>query len=372
MDEIELLYRLALCAIPGIGPVYAKRLLHCFGTAEAVFKAQLADLAHAGGLGRVRAASIRGFDGFPLIKKELSFIQKHRITCLFFTDKGYPQRLLAFKETPPLLFYKGNADLNASRVIAVIGTRSPTPYGKQATERLIGELAALGPLIISGLALGIDGTAHKAALAHSLSTVGILGHGLDQIYPPEHRSLASQMVNQGGLLTSFGTTTEAAAYNFPLRNRIVAGMSDALVVVETKPDGGSILTVRNAITYKKKIFAIPGRLGDPKSSGCNLLIRQGVADLLQDASQLAEEMGWGPPEKSRMRQTALFSAPSEEGLLPNERTVLQVLKNKERSSIDELAIQSRLESSAIALALLKLELHGLVIPLPGKIYQLAS
>jgi DNA processing protein len=372
MDENELLYRLALCAIPGIGPVYAKRLLHCFGTAEAVFKAQLADLAHAGGLGRVRAASIRGFDGFRLMEKELGFIQKHCITCLFFTDKGYPQRLLALKEAPILLFYKGNADLNTSRIIAVIGTRSPTPYGKQATERLIVELAVYDPLIISGLALGIDGAAHKAALAHSLTTVGILGHGLDQLYPPEHRGLAAQMVKQGGLLTSFGTTAGSAAYNFPLRNRIVAGISDALVVVETKPEGGSMLTVRNAITYKKKIFAVPGRLCDPKSSGCNLLIRQGVAHLLQDTSQLAGEMGWDPPEEPQKRQAALFPPPSEEGLLPNERVVLQVLKNKEKSSIDELSMQSRLESSTIALALLRLELHGLVVPLPGKIYRLAS
>jgi DNA processing protein len=372
MPESDLLYRLALSCVPGIGPVYAKKLLNHFGDAEAIFKASSDALSKVAGIGERRVEAITGFDGFDVLERELAFIEKYSIRCLFFTDKGYPQRLLCCKDAPILFFYRGNADLNAGRVISIVGTRTPTEYGKQVVERLTRELAACGPLVISGLAYGIDGAAHKAALSNSLPTVAVLGHGLDHIYPPEHKSLAAAMVKQGGLLTNFLTHLETSPLNFPLRNRIVAGMSDALVVVETDTDGGSMLTVKNALSYKKKIFAFPGRLTDKKSRGCNQLIEQGHARLLLHASQLIAELGWGASSKSAPVQNTLFASPIVAGLADTDKRILRLLEEKTQSSIDELSHQMKLNSSSIAMTLLNLEMHGLILSLPGKVYRLAQ
>jgi DNA processing protein len=369
----DLLHGLALCNIPGIGPVWAKKLLQHFGDASAIFKASLHDLARIEGLGETRAKAITGFVAFDQMEKELAFIEKYGVKCLFFTDQDYPQRLSCVREAPAILFYMGSADLNSRRIISIVGTRSPTAYGRQATERLVAGLSPFGPLIVSGLADGIDGIAHRAAITHSLPSVGVLGHGLDQIYPSEHAPLAREMIRQGGgLLTPFTPHSKSAPYHFPLRNRIVASMSDALVVAETRPDGGSMLTVGNAHTYGKKIFAFPGRLTDQRSAGCNQLIQQGVARLLVDGSQLATALGWDATKASRGRQTSLFPPPSEQHLAADEKTLLHLLKNEEKVSIDRLAAQTQLNSSAISVALLNLELQGWIVSLPGKMYRLAA
>jgi DNA processing protein len=365
--EKDLLYRLALSCVPGIGPVYAKKLLNHFGDAEAIFKARPAALSKIGGIGETRIKAISGYDDFGVLEKELAFIEKYSIRCLFFTDKDYPQRLLCCKEAPVLLFYRGSADLNANRVVSIVGTRTPTTYGKQAVERLTRELAVCGPLIISGLAFGIDAGAHKAALSHSLPTVAVLGHGLNQIYPHEHKPLAAEIVKQGGLLTNFNTHSETSPRNFPLRNRIVAGMSDALVVVETDTDGGSMLTVRNALSYQKKIFAFPGRVSDRTSRGCNKLIQQGSAKLLLDGSQLMTELGWDSKIKRPAKQAVLFPSPPKD-LPDNEKVVLSLLQTKAPYSLDELTAKMQVGNSAVAMALLNLELRGMIVSLPGKMY----
>ncbi|HEY8968869.1 MAG TPA: DNA-processing protein DprA, partial [Puia sp.] len=241
--EKELLYQLALGKIPGIGPVYTRRLLHHFGTPSAIFHASISTLEKVFTLGSKRANDIARFTGFSTLEKELAFIEKYSIRPLFITDRDYPQRLLRCPDAPILLFFKGPADLNASKIIAIIGTRSPSEYGRQATERLIRDMASIpGVLIISGLAYGIDAIAHQAALQYQLPTVGVLGHGLDQLYPREHTRLARNMLREGGLLTKFTTGTKPDTYNFPIRNRIVAGMSDAVIVTETRTRGGSLLT----------------------------------------------------------------------------------------------------------------------------------
>ena len=372
--ENDLLYRLALSSVPGIGPVYAKRLLNHFGEASAIFRASPSSLAKVGGIAGVRANAILHFDQFPMLEKELAFLEKYSIRCLFFTDKDYPQRLLCCKDAPVLLFYKGKADLNARRIISVIGTRTPTEYGKQATERLIKELAPFGPIIVSGLAYGIDAASHKAALKNLLPTIGVLGHGLDRIYPQQHAALAREMLRQGGLLTEFATHTDPGTYNFPVRNRIVAGMSDALVVVETATRGGSMLTVKNALDYQKKIFAFPGRITDTRSSGCNALIRNGKARLLLSGSQLMQEMEWEQPAaKPGTKQAALFPAQTEEASLSdNERNLLHLFGEKESLSVDELSARTGLNSSALAMFLLNLELRGSIQSLPGKTYRLTG
>jgi DNA processing protein len=371
MPENDPLYRLALSCVPGIGPVNAKKLLDRFGDAKAVFYASVSALGGINGIGKVRANAIARFDQFAILEKELAFMERYKIRGLFFTDTDYPQRLLQLKDAPTMLFYKGNAELNAPRILSVVGTRIPSEYGKQAIERLIRDLAVCSPVIISGLAFGIDVAAHKSALSHSLPTIAVLGHGLDRLYPPQHKRIAAEMIKHGGLLTNFNTNMEPASYNFVIRNRIVAGMSDALIVVETDTNGGSMLTAMNAHSYKKKIFAFPGRITDRTSAGCNQMIREGRAQLLLNASQLMTEMGWNPSADPSMQKTSLFAAGKAKALSDNEKTIFSLLQEKEKLSLDQLSLQTQLNSSAVAMALLNLELKGVVFALPGKLYQLA-
>jgi DNA processing protein len=368
--ENDLLYQLALSRIPGIGPAHARKLIRHFGEAKPIFQATKPLLKKVCGAGR--ADAIVQFDEFQDVEKEQSFLEKYAMRSLFITDKDYPQRLLGCEKAPILLFYKGNADLNSSKIISVVGTRSPTEYGQKAATMLIKELASSGMLIISGLAYGIDAIAHQSALDNGLPTVGILGHGLDQIYPQQNAPLARQMVHRGGLLTQFNIGSSPESYNFPMRNKLVAAMSDALIVIETASRGGSMLTVDNALEFNKKVFAFPGRINDPKSSGCNALIRSGKAHLLTGAQQLMEDMKWvGPAKKPGAQQTGLFPAPSNElDLSEEEKKVLYLLRERGGLSLDELVAESSLRCGPLSMALLNLELQGWIDSRPGKIYQL--
>jgi DNA processing protein len=363
----DLLYQLALTQVPQVGCVHAKLLIQQFHTAEAIFKARISDLEKTEGIGTVRAKCIKTFNQFARAEKEIAFMEKYKIRPLFINQPGYPQRLLHCYDSPTLLFYRGEANLNASRIIAVIGTRSNTEYGKLITEKLIKELTALNVLIVSGLAFGIDAIAHKAALKNNLPTVGVLAHGLDSMYPPEHTNLAKDMVKHGGgLLTEFSSDTVADKHNFPTRNRIVAGMSDAVVVIETGVKGGSMITADLANGYNRDVFAFPGKTTDAKSAGCNYLIKNNKAMLLTEAQELAEIMGWNPPEKKNTRpQKELFIE-----LNPHEKLIVDILGEKPLVHIDELNLRSGLSSSSMAAAILNLELQNVVQALPGKMYQL--
>ncbi|HVM88665.1 MAG TPA: DNA-processing protein DprA [Puia sp.] len=363
---IELLYQLALCDIPQIGVVQAKILVSHFGSAQSIFKAKKSQLEKIDGIGAARAASIITFSNFTKAEQELSFIEKYKITPLFITDKNYPQRLFNCYDPPTLLFYKGNADLNASKIAAVVGTRNNSDYGKHITEKLIRDLANENVLIISGLAFGIDAIAHKSALKTNQQTVAVLAHGLDSIYPPEHSGLAKNILNQGGLLTEFRSGKKPDRHNFPSRNRIVAGISDAVVVVETNLKGGSMITAELADGYNKDVFAFPGKTTDSKSSGCNYLIKNNKAILLTDAEQLLETMGWQKKQKEKIKkQKELFIELSTE-----EKIILDLLNQKEACHIDELNFKSGLSSSAVAAAILNLELQNIISSLPGKMYAL--
>jgi DNA processing protein len=362
----ELLYQLALTHVPGIGAVQAKILVDQFHNATAIFKARKSQLEKTEGIGAIKARAILSFKDFNKPEDELSFIEKYKISPLFLTDKDYPSRLLNCYDPPTLLFYKGNANLNVSKIIAVIGTRGHSDYGKQATEKLIKDLTASGVLVVSGLAYGIDAIAHKTAMKHNLPTVGVLAHGLDKIYPPEHSSLAKDMLNHGGLLTEFRSKTKPDKHNFPTRNRIVAGMSDCTIVVETGLKGGSMITAELAAGYNKDVFAFPGKTTDSKSAGCNHLIKNNKAILLTDAQDIIDSMGWAEKTKPKNRkQTALFIE-----LTANEKIILELLRQKETMQIDELNIKSALSSSAVAAAILNLELQNVIVSLPGKRYTL--
>ena len=361
----DLLYQIALTLVPNIGSVQAKTLLENFGEAESIFKAKIKTLSSIENIGEVRAASIKAFKDFTEAEQEIEFIEKFKIQPLFITDKDYPKRLLRCYDAPTLLYYRGNADLNATKIISIIGTRNNTDYGKQATEKLVADLQEQNVTIVSGLAFGIDAIAHKAALNNSLPTVGVLAHGLDSIYPSQHKSLAKDMLQHGGLLTEFRKNTKPDKHNFPRRNRIVAGMADATVVVETAIKGGSMITAELAHNYNRDVFAFPGKITDSKSAGCNYLVKHNRAVLLTDAQQLTEVLGWKQKKLKHQAQKELFI-----DLTADEKTIINILRQKESTHIDELFLKSGLSSSAVAGAMLNLELQNVISSMPGKMYRL--
>ena len=362
----ELIYQLSLCQVPFIGNVHAKKLIETFGSASAVFNAPLHDLEKIENIGVIKAKSIKKFRDFARAEKEQAFIEKYEIRALFLTDNDYPQRLLNCFDPPAMLFYKGTVDLNASRIVAIVGTRNNTEYGKYFTEKLVKALVKVDTVIVSGLALGIDTIAHKCSLKYGIPTIGVVGHGLDTIYPPENTNLAKQMIRQGGLLSEFRSNTKPDKHNFPSRNRVVAGISDATIIVESGAKGGSNITANLAWGYNRDVFAVPGRSTDVKSEGCNRLIRENKAMLLDDPGELITTMGWNEHEKKKgMLQKQLFLEMSVE-----EKKIVELLRKDEDTGIEELNFKSGLSSSSIASALLNLEMQGVLKVLPGKRYRL--
>ena len=364
--QTDLLYQIALTLIPNIGDVHAKALVNIYGDAQSIFKAKKKELESIEGIGAVRAGSIKNFSDFKSSEDEIVFIEKYKISTLFITDKNYPQRLLNCYDSPPLLYYRGNADLNSSKIIAIVGTRNNSEYGRAACENLIEGLANENILVVSGLAFGIDTIAHKAALKNNLQTIGVLAHGLDRIYPAQNKTLARQMAERGGLLTEFISNSNPDKQNFPKRNRIVAGISDAVIVVETGKKGGSLITAELGNSYNKDVFAIPGRIHDNKSEGCNYLIKNNKASLITGADDLLEMMNWRPAIKPALKkQRELFIE-----LTVDEKAMVDILQQQVQVQIDELYFKSGLSSSAVAAALLMLEMQGIVASLPGKVYKL--
>lgn len=362
----SLLYRIALTLIPNIGAVHARTLIEQFGDADAIFKTKKSLLEKTEGIGEIRARSIKAFTNFKRAEEEIRFIEKYKINPLFLTDDNYPKRFLNCYDPPALFYFRGNTDLNSSKLIAIVGTRINTDYGKQVTEQLVKDLQLPGVVIVSGLAFGIDAIAHRAALKYNLPTIGVVGHGLDTIYPNQHKGLAKEMIQHGGLLTEFISKTKPDKHNFPIRNRIVAGISDVTIVAETSIKGGSMITAEMANGYNRDVFAVPGRTTDTRSAGCNLLIIKNKAILLTDTSQLIETMGWEDKKKIAPKpQRELFIQLSHE-----EKIIVNILQEKEVVPIDELNFRSNLSSSAVAAAMLNLEFQGVVASLPGKVYKL--
>ncbi|MCY7311122.1 MAG: DNA-processing protein DprA, partial [Chitinophagaceae bacterium] len=338
--------------------------------AEEIFHAKKTFLEKIEGVGPIRAASIAAFKDFSQAEEEIKFIEKYKIKPLFVTDTAYPKRLLNCYDSPTLLFYKGDADLNAAKIVAIVGTRSHTDYAKQVTEKLVKELTEQNITVVSGLAFGVDGIAHKASVKNGLSTIGVLAHGLDQIYPAEHAGLAKDMIkHKGGLLTEFRSKSKPDKHNFPTRNRIVAGMSDATIVIETGLKGGSMITAELANSYNKDVFAIPGKVTDVKSSGCNYLIKNNRAMLLTDAAELIQVMQWEDKAKSKKEKRSQRELFIE--MTADEKIVVAILREKEAVHIDEINGKSGLSSSAVAGAMLNLELQGIISSKPGKMYNLS-
>jgi DNA processing protein len=367
-NSSQLLYQIGMTMLPGVGSILAKNLLAYCGSPEAIFKTSKAKLLKIPAIGEERAEAIAKAEVLEEAEKELKFIEEYKISPLFFTDEAYPRRLKQLADSPLLLYYKGNADLNAEKMIGIVGTRKATEYGKEATRKLVAELAAHDVVVVSGLAYGIDVAAHNAALEHNLKTIGVLGHGLNTIYPSQHAAVAKKMVAQGGLLTEYKSIDLMTMHNFPDRNRIVAGICDAVVVMESPVKGGAVLTANIANSYNKDVFAYPGRTIDKTSAGCNFLIKTFKAGLIENAHDILEAMHWsqaGDGTKTQNQQRQLTFALSED-----EQKVYTLLSEKPELEIDKLVDLSAMNSSLLAATLLEMEMNGIIVSLPGKRYKL--
>lgn len=362
----EAFYQLALCDVPNLGVLSVKKLVRYYGSAEEVFRLSARELMQVSGMTALRATSIGAFTGFDAVEANIKFAEKEGLQIISFLDPDYPNRLLHCEDGPVVLFKKGDADLSAQRMVSIVGTRRITPYGKQVTRELIESLVPYNVTVVSGLAYGVDYEAHSACVDAGLPTIGVLGHGLDRMYPPSHYAIAREMVRRGGaLLTEFGIQSKPDRENFPQRNRIVAGMTDATIVIESGAKGGSIITADLAQGYNRDVFAVPGRIHDSNSEGCNKMIKSNKAALLESVKDLEYIMGWSLKEKRNAVQTKIFVELSAE-----EEKLLTVLRESAKLQIDELSLKVEMPMSNVMVHLLNLELNGLVRALPGKVYEL--
>ncbi len=364
MNNNGILYQIALTLVPGIGDVLGKKLVSLCGSPEAVFKEPQKLLRKIPRMSHAIFASLRTKGILERAEKEVEFIQRYHIKTLFFLDKDYPFRLKNCVDGPLLLYFKGNVNLNFPKVIGIVGTRNATDYGKEICFQLIDGLQTQEVLVVSGLAYGIDSCAHRVSLEKGLKTVGVLGHGLDRIYPYLNKVLAERMIKNGGLITDFISETKPDRENFPMRNRIIAGLCDAIVVIEATQKGGALITADIANSYHRDVFAVPGRIGDLYSEGTNNLIKSNKASLIQSAEDIKYMMGWDLPDKKPLSiQKKIFIE-----LTTEEQIVTDILTRLGHLGIDELCIEAKLSMSKVAAALLNLEFEGIVKCLPGKVY----
>ena len=349
----DLQYQIALTLLPGIGDISGKKFVHYCGSAEAIFKETRKSLEKISGM---REASIEAIckpkEYLKRAEEEIAFVEENGIRPLFFLD------------SPMMLYYKGKANLNANRVVAIVGTRNITEYGKENCNQLVEDLKDDNVLIVSGLAYGVDTCAHKASVKNDIPTIGVMGCGMQQVYPAPNKKLANDMIEHGGgVLSECMSGTQPDRENFPRRNRIIAGMADAVVVIESAMKGGSLITADIANSYSRDVFAYPGRVMDLYSQGCNYLIRTNRAHLMESVLNMRYVMRWDSETKSE-KQTALFREFTDE-----EKKVMDCFGNNAVVSLDDIIVKSELPTTKIAALLLNLEFDGVLMALPGKRYQ---
>ncbi|SDK44477.1 DNA processing protein [Catalinimonas alkaloidigena] len=367
-DADEILYRLALSFVPKVGSVLTRQLIGYCGSAKAVFTTPRGKLLRIPGIGKFIADNIQQADLLVKAERELALVEKHDVQLLWFTDEAYPSRLKHLPDSPPLLYYQGTASLNHARIVGIVGTRQATDYGRSVTEQIVRDLVPHECLVVSGLAYGIDITAHRAAVQHQLPTIGVMANGLDLVYPAAHKATAQQMRTHGGLLTENPFGTKPDAPQFPARNRIIAGLCDALVVVEAAAKGGALITADMAHQYDREVLAVPGNLGNPYSEGCNRLIRQLKAAIYTNIEDLEKLLNWDLDAPARATTTQLHL--DESLFSAEELSVLQVLRQQGAQQIDELGFATQLAAGRLASLLLNLEFQGMIKALPGKKYCL--
>lgn len=363
MNKIQ---HIALTKIKGVGPKTARILLAYCGSVDAIFGATRKELLAIPSIGKVTVDAILSKNYLEEAEREFLFIEKHRIQLLWIENTDYPKRLLHCEDAPLLLYYKGAANLNACRVVSIVGTRNATAYGRQLCDELVAELSGKDILVVSGLAYGIDVLAHRLSIKHDVPTVGVLGHGLDIIYPAAHRELASRMLDKGGLLTEFPSGTAPERNNFPARNRIIAGLADVTVVVEAARKGGALITAEIANSYNRDVCAFPGRIDQEYSEGCNYLIKTNRANLIRNAQDLCYLMGWEDRSKA---ETSIQLPLHQLDMTIDQQKVYNFLKDKEQAMVDDIALYLDWPMSKLAMVLLEMEMNNIVFALPGKIYR---
>ena len=371
MKPEEVLHCLALQQMPGIGLVSARVLYDVFGNAIDVFTHKDELIHYTQHTQRKLIKQLENAEVFRRAERELQFAQKNGIEAICIGDRRYPSRLRECPDAPLVLFFKGAANLNALRIVSLVGTRKSTDYGRQLCNDFIRDLKALCPevLIVSGLAYGIDIAAHRAALDNQLPTVGVLAHGLDRIYPSVHRNTAIEMLEQGGLLTEYMSETNPDRPFFVQRNRIVAGMADATIVVESASKGGALITAGLATDYHRDCFAFPGRINEPYSQGCNALIRDNKAALITSAEDFVKAMSWDISPNNRQTPQAIQRQLFLD-LTPEEEVLVSVLRpHRDGLQINTLVVEADIPINRASALLFELEMKGVVKALAGGVYK---
>ncbi|PKB16705.1 DNA-processing protein DprA [Flavobacterium sp. 5] len=364
MSQENIFYLLALLRIEGVGDIMAKKLLAHFGTAENVLNAKSQQLAAIDGVGSVLLKNFKNKSVFEKTQQELDFIQKNNIQILSFQDSNYPERLKHCIDGPVLLFSAGNINLKNRKIISIVGTRQITSYGTEFCRKLIEDLAPLDPIIVSGFAYGVDIVAHQIAMENNLQTIGVLAHGLNQVYPKPHKKYMSKMEQNGGFMTEFWSSSNPDKENFVRRNRIVAGMTEATIVIESADRGGSLITANMANDYNRDVFAVPGRITDKYSQGCNNLIKTQKANVLTSAADLIYNLNWDIAKETKAIQKQLFVT-----LDIDEQRVYDYLLKTGKEVMDMIALQCDFPIYRISGLLLNMELKGVIRPLPGKMFE---
>jgi DNA processing protein len=369
VNDPLLKYKIGIDLIPGIGSILAKKIVEYTGSPEDVFKSNEKILQKIPGIGKTLAGNIARQQILDKAEREIEFITKYNIRVVYYLDDEYPERLKHCADSPVIMYIKGNADLNHPRMLSIVGTRNATGYGLEFCRNLVSDLQAKGhnPLIVSGLAYGIDICAHKSALDNNLQTVAVLAHGLATIYPPVHREIAGKIVSQGALVTDFISSAPPERGNFIKRNRLIAGLSDATIVAESSAKGGALITADLANSYNRDVFALPGRITDRSSRGCNNLIRTNKAALIESVKDIEYILGWSATEKGRV-----VDLPAIEGLTDEEKSIIGLLAGDKEMSADAISIETGLGQGMTSFLLLNLEFSGHVTSLPGKRYRLSS
>jgi DNA processing protein len=366
MNE-DKLYQIALLRTPGVGSTNIKSLISYCGSAKNVFQSPKGKLAKIPGIGTFIANSINPKVDLTFAEQEILTAKKNGADLLFYTDEDYPQRLKQILDAPPLLYVSGNGSLNRPKMVAIVGTRKATEYGKGMVTELVQGLMQHNVTIVSGLAYGIDVHAHKESLNNGLPTIGIMASGLDIIYPAVHKSIALQMKENGALVTENAFGTKPDAPRFPARNRIIAGMADVIIVVEAAAKGGALITAEIANSYNKDVFAIPGNIGKTNSEGCNKLIKSHKAHLLEKVSDIEYIMNWDTTQSKKSTIPKIDIT----DLTPSEQKILLLFDdNKKELLVDDISWKSQIPISVLASTLLQLEFRGIIKSLPGKKYRL--
>ncbi|MCD0464412.1 DNA-processing protein DprA [Flavobacterium sp. ENC] len=364
MSDQELFYLLALLKVDGVGDVMAKKLLAHFGNAETIFKTKINQIAALGGVGSALLKNMKDKSVFAKANRELEFIKASSLEVSFFQDVDYPERLKHCFDAPVLIFSAGNINLKNRKIISIVGTRQITSYGTEFCRSFIEDLAPLDPIIVSGFAYGVDIVAHQLAMENNLQTIGVLAHGLNQIYPKTHKKYIAKMEENGGFITEFWSSSNPDRENFVRRNRIVAGISEATIVIESADRGGSLITANIANDYNRDVFAVPGRSTDVYSMGCNNLIKTQKAHMLTSAADLVYMLNWDIQSTGKSVQKQLFVE-----LEADEQKIYDFLLKNGRELLDTIALSCDFPIYKISGILLNMELKGVIRPLPGKLFE---